>query len=316
MSNAKRFPSAERKPSSRSSSRIETLSAGGSTKTLPASTIHCCINTSSATPTSCGPPFVETPSGERTLADHVGDSHYSTRVSEIVERIAAAPDQPSVHRLLREGVAALGAERAAFVSFVRGESELSSCRLMLDCEPSWCRRYLDRGCFSLDPWLAYGARESEPVVASALNIVDPAQRSVVTLAAEAGFASVVLVPAHSGAGHSRVSLLCLGHSTLGYFEAEGLARLRVGARGLALELHDWWLGRIRQETLSRSRLTRGDLMLLEHQCLGHSSKRIAAELNLSRTSVNSRFQRLIAKLGVVNRKMAARLAIECGLIVK
>lgn len=252
----------------------------------------------------------------RTLAEHVNDDRYPTRVSEVVEQIAGAPDGASVHRLLRRGVAALGAERAAFVTFVRGDSELTSCRWMLDCEPGWCRRYLEAGCFARDPWLAHAARESEPVVASALNIVDPAQRDVVALAIEAGFASAVLVPAHSGAVHARVSLLCLGHSEPGYFETAGLARLRVAARPLALELHDWWLARIRQELLLRSRITRTDLTLLEHQCLGHSSKRIADELNVSRTSVNSRFQRLIAKLGVANRKMAARLAIDCGLIVK
>jgi DNA-binding NarL/FixJ family response regulator len=237
-------------------------------------------------------------------------------VSEVVEQIDGAPDEATLHCLLRRCVAALGAERAAFVTFVRGESELASFRWMLDCEPAWCRRYLEGGCFSRDPWLAYAARESEPVVASAMNVIDPNQRDVVALAVAAGFASTVLVPAHSGAGHARVSLLCLGHSHPGYFESGGIARLRVGARALALELHDWWLARLRQELLLRSRITRDELTLLEHQCLGHSSKRIAAELNLSRTSVNSRFQRLIAKLGVANRKMAARLAIECGLIVR
>jgi DNA-binding CsgD family transcriptional regulator len=268
------------------------------------------------TPTSSGRSTPEGAAPARSLADHVGDDRYVLRVSEVVEQIDAAPDEAGLHRLLRQGVAALGAERAAFVTFVRGESELASCRWMLDCEPDWCRRYLDRDCFSRDPWVAYAARESEPVVASALNIVDPAQREVVALAAEAGFASAVLVPAHSGAGHARVSLLCLGHADPGYFEAGGIRRLRVGARALALELHDWWLARIRRDLLLRSRITRDDLTLLEHQCLGHSSKRIAAELNMSRTSVNSRFQRLIAKLGVANRKMAARLAIECGLIVR
>lgn len=252
----------------------------------------------------------------RTLAEHVGDNQYSMRVSDVVEQIAAAPDPASVHHLLRRGVAALGAERAAFVTFVGGGSELSSCRFMLDCEPEWCRRYLDGGCLVHDPWLAYAAKESEPVVASALNIVDPAQRSVVALAVEAGFASAVLVPAHTGAGHGRVSLLCLGHQEPGYFEAGGLARLRVSARSLALELHDWWLACIRQELLLRLRITQRDLALLEHLCMGHSSKRIADELKVSCGSVNSRYQRLIAKLGVANRRMAAQLAVECGLMLK
>lgn len=246
----------------------------------------------------------------------MSDERYAARVSEIAERIASAADQAELHRLLRAGIAALGAERGAFVSFEKDRSELSSCRFMLDCPPQWCRRYLDRGGPRIDAWLRYAARESEPVVASALNIVDPAQQAVAALAVDAGFVSALLVPAHSGAGHPRVSLLCLGHSAAGFFEAEGLARLRVCARALALELHDWWLARIRRETLARSRITDEELLLLERHWLGYTSERIGAEMNLSRTAVNSRFQRLLAKLGVGSRRSAARVAAECGLIAR
>jgi hypothetical protein len=36
---------------------------------------------------------------------------------------------------------------------------------------------------------------------------------------------------------------------------------------------------------------------------------------VSRSSINSRFQRMNSRLGVANRKMAARLVAECGLIL-
>jgi DNA-binding NarL/FixJ family response regulator len=257
-------------------------------------------------------PLAEVPA----LATLVGDERYAARVSEIAERVATAADQAELHRLMRAGVAALGAERAAFVSFEKDRSELSSCRFMLDCPPEWCQRYLDRGGPGVDAWVRYAARESEPIVASALNIIEPEQQAVATIAVEAGFVSALLVPAHSGVHHPRVSLLCLGHSSSGYFESEGLARLRVCARALALELHDWWLAHFRRETLERSHLTDEELQLLERHCLGHTSKRIGAELNLSRAAVNSRFQRLLAKLGVANRRSAARLAEDCGLIAR
>jgi DNA-binding NarL/FixJ family response regulator len=265
---------------------------------------------------SCGSSTAEPPPTSASLADLVSDAGYTGRVSSIVERIAAAADQAELHRLLRAGVAALGAERAAFVTFEKERSELSSCRFMLDCEPHWCQRYLEQGGPRIDAWIRYAARESEPVVASALNIVDPAQRAVAVLAVEAGFVSALLVPAHSGENNPRVSLLCLGHSTSGYFEAAGLARVRVNARSLASELHDWWLARIREQTLARSRITEEELDLLERFWLGQTSKRIGAELNLSRIAVNSRFQRLRAKLGVSSRKSAARLAADCGLIAR
>lgn len=316
MSNARNIPARERSPASRSSLPTEASSSVGMTTTLAASRVPCFTSASGGMLMSCGSSTAEGSAPAVTLANLVGDERYAARVSDIAERIASAADQAELHRLLRAGVAALGAERAAFVSFEREKSELASCCFMLDCSPHWCQRYLDRGGPRIDAWVRYAARESEPIVASALNIVDPAQRAVAALAEEAGFVSALLVPAHSGANHARVSLLCIGHSTRGYFEADGLSRLRVYARVLAMELHDWWLARIREKTLALSRFTEEELLLLERYRLGHTSKRIGAELNLSKTAIDSRFQRLLVKLNVGSRRSAARLAVDCGLIAQ
>lgn len=249
------------------------------------------------------------------LFARVSDEHYAAGVAAIAARISAAPDQPAVHALFREGVAALGAERATFVSFIRDDATTSACRFMIDCDPAWGRVYLEGGHFVHDPWLAYAAHNSEPIVAGRLNVVDPEQRKVIDLAARAGFVSAMLVPAHSGAGHARISSLCLGSSIPSYFDSAGLPTLRVSARMLAMELHDWWLTRLRRNLIVKAHLSPGDLTLLQHQAQGHSSKKIAAELRVSKSSINSRFQRMNAKLGVPNRRMAVKLAIECGLIL-
>jgi len=239
---------------------------------------------------------------------------YVARVSAVVERIASAPDQAMALSLLRTGASTLGAENAAFISFVRESADISTCRFMLACEPGWCQRYLDANCLAHDPWLAYAAHHGEPIVASALHPIDLEARQVIDLASRNGFASAVLVPVHSGAGHSRISLLCLGSPQPGYFEGEGYGRFRLGARLLAAELHDWWMARIRRELVVKARITPSDLELLRHEHQGHSSKRIAADLQVSISSINSRFQRMNTKLGVANRRMAARLAVECGLL--
>lgn len=256
------------------------------------------------------------PAARDLLLVRVSDEHYATRVASIAARIASAPDQAAVHALFREGVAALGAERAAFVSFVRDDATTSACRFMIDCDPTWGRMYLEGGHFAHDPWLAYAAHNSEPVLASTLTVLDPEQRKVVALAEHAGFVSAMLVPAHSGAGHARISSLCLGSAIPDYFDSPGLPTLRVSARMLAMELHDWWLARLRRNLIVKARLSHDDLMLLQHQVQGHSSKKIAAELQVSKSSINSRFQRMNAKLGVPNRRMAVKLAIECGLILR
>lgn len=249
------------------------------------------------------------------LSRIVAASDYTERITAVAERITEARDQATVHALLTEGVHALGAENAVFVSFIRDNADLSACRFMLVCEPDWCQRYLEAGCFAQDPWLAYAAHHSEPIPASTLPVLDAEGRRVIALAMENGFASAALVPAHSGAGHSRISLLCLGSTQPGFFEGEGFGRFRLGARLIAAELHDWWLARIRRELIVKARITPADLELLRHEQQGHSSKRIAAELHVSKSSINSRFQRMNMKLGVANRRLAARLAVECGLLI-
>ena len=315
MSSEKKFPGAGCEPSSPSSSEMPSISSDGATTTPSASSTPCSTSTSSATPTSSGgaskPAIPEAPA----LSQIVAAADYVQRTAAVAERIAEAKDQATAHALLTEGVRALGAENAVFVSFIRDNADLSACRFMLVCEPGWCQRYLEAGCFAHDPWLAYAAHHSEPIAASSLPVLDPEGQRVIALAQQNGFASAALVPAHSGAGHSRISLLCLGSTRSGFFEGEGFGRFRLGARLLAAELHDWWLARIRRELIVKARITQADLELLRHEHQGHSSKRIAAELHVSKSSINSRFQRMNMKLGVPNRRLAARLAVECGLLI-
>lgn len=319
MSNAKKSPGAGCEPSSPSSSRTPSISGDGATTTPSASSTLCSTSVSSAMPTPSGetskPPTAAAAPERPALADIVAASDFAARVQDVAERIVEAKDQATVHTLLTEGVQALGAESAVFVSFIRDNADLSACRFMLVCEPDWCRRYLDAGCFAHDPWLAYAAHHSEPIPASTLPVLDPEGQRVIALAMQNGFASAALVPAHSGAGHSRISLLCLGSTQPGFFEGDGFGRFRLGARLLAAELHDWWLARIRRDLLVKARITPADLELLRHERQGHTSKRIAAELHVSKSSINSRFQRMNLKLGVPNRRLAARLAVECGLLI-
>lgn len=250
------------------------------------------------------------------LGRRVTDPSYLQRAVDITIAMESAADQPSLHALFLQGIEALGAQHGLFVNFVQHDDTYATCRFMVGCDPHWARSYIDERHFEHDAWLTYAARNVEPVLASDLPPLDQQQRRVRDLAGQAGFASAVIVPAHAAAGCSRASVLCLGSATPGYFEDAGLRPFMRCARLMTMELHDWWLRQLRRDLQARSRLTADDLLLLHHQCLGHSSKRIAAELDVSLCSVNSRFQRLHAKLGVANRRMAAQVAIDCGLILK
>lgn len=212
-------------------------------------------------------------------------------------------------------ISPLDADQAYFVTFVRDDHDLVICRFMLACDARWCRRYLAAGCQNHDPWLVYATHHSEPTAASALDVVATEHRQVVALIREGGFVSTLLVPAHSGLSQARTSLLCLGSGTVDHFERRDSAAHRILARALAAELHEWWSARIRRELIDAAQLTPIELSLVRHQCAGHSSKRIASELHVSPASIDSRFQRLHAKLGVLNRRQAARLLVDCGLIL-
>lgn len=315
MSNEKRSHGVGCERSSPSSSLMRSTSSSGATTTPSALSTRSSTSASNEKPTNSGETSTPARPEGPALARIVAAANYTDHVAAIAECIGEARDQATVHALLVEGVHALGAEHAVFVSFIRDNADLSACRFMLVCEPGWCQRYLAAGCFAHDPWLAYAAHHSEPIPASSLPVLDAEGQRVIALAQQNGFASAALIPEHSGAGHSRISLLCLGSTQPHFFEGEGFGRFRLGARLLAAELHDWWQARIRRELIVKARITQSDLELLRHEHQGHSSKRIAAELNVSKSSINSRFQRMNMKLGVPNRRLAARLAVECGLLI-
>jgi DNA-binding NarL/FixJ family response regulator len=236
------------------------------------------------------------------------------RIAAVAERIPEARDLGEIQSLLHLATQALGAERS-FFACVSGEGSEANYVFVLDCDPSWWHRYRSACPLQSNPWFIYASRHSATVRATQLGALAQAQRQAVDIAATAGFASAVLIPVHSGRADNRVSLLCLGHSVVGHFEDSMFEKLLVGARSLAMELHDWWARHEQQQLSRRTQLSDIEVRLLERHCAGFSSKQIAVELRVSRESVNSRFQRITTKLGVRNRRAAARVAVECGLIV-
>lgn len=239
---------------------------------------------------------------------------YVTRVGQVIRDMQSAYDQTQAVELLHEATRRMGAEVAIFASFIRDAESCRSYRLLLACDPAWFAEYERQGRYDDDPWLAYAQRYSVPVRSSQIPVNSSAGRAAVELAAKFGFRSAVIVPTPSGGGLSRTGVLCLGSSRPGYFDDEGFVALRVVARGVAMELHEWWIGRIRDELVASASLTDIDLQLLAHERMGYSTKAIAKALNWSTSSVDSRFHRMNVRLGVASRKAAARLAAEYGLI--
>ena len=250
----------------------------------------------------------------RTLLDVVADPSVRVGLAEVAESITQASDRGEIQALLHRATVALGAERSFFAS-ISGDGTETNYAFVLDCDPTWWHRYRAACPLEKNPWLVYASRHSRPVRATQLDPLVGDPQEAMDSALQAGFASALIIPAHSGRAHKRVSLLCLGHSACGYFEDPAFLKLQVAARSLALELHDWWTNHEQQQLAQRTRLSDAEVQLLARHCAGLSSKQIAREMQVSCESINSRFQRIIAKLGVRSRRAAARVAIECGLII-
>lgn len=254
------------------------------------------------------------PLEELTLQKVTSSDGYFAHVSEIVNQIESTTDRWQAVELLKEATRRMGAEVSIFASFIRDDASGESYRLLLACDPQWCIEYERQAWYDNDPWLNYAIDHTVPIRGSEIAVSTPAERSIVEITQRYGFASSVIVPTPSSRGRSRRGVLCLGSSTPGYFEAEGYREFKVVARSVAMELHEWWLKRLQEELIEMSGITAAEVRLLLLERDGLSTKDIAKHMATTEMTINSRFQRIRAKLGVSSRRAAAHLAVEYGLL--
>ena len=229
-------------------------------------------------------------------------------------RLPTAADGAEVASLLAQTASALGADAAAFASFMKDDETYESYRFILACDAAWCLEYESGACFMHDPWWDYARHHSTPTLAGDIPARTQREEQVVALAHRYGFQSAVIVPAQSPQGLTRLGVLCLGSAQPDYFDGDGLSVISFAALPVAMRLHEWQIGQLRDDMLESARLSDADLDLLRFQRQGLGSKAVAAALKIKPMSVDSRWQRLNARLGVNSRAAAANIAAEYGLI--
>jgi DNA-binding CsgD family transcriptional regulator len=239
---------------------------------------------------------------------------FAMQVSGITEQLSETLDPASAIDLLNKAVDVVGADNGFFVSFVRDDDSCESFRFMLACDPRWCFAYEKDNRFATHPWLLYAMRHTEPIRASEIPVRRADHRRIGELATSFGFASALVVPAQSPGTLSRLGVLVLGSNSPSRFEGQGYFALKMAARCLAMEFHEWWVRQARAELIHNARINEGELELLRMERSQLGTKEIASALDLSPIAVDSRFQRLNSKLAAPNRKAAARIAAEYGLI--
>ena len=145
--------------------------------------------------------------------------------------------------------------------------------------------------------------------------MDEGQRQARGTRAEAfGFRSVVVIPAPVGASRSRIGMLCVGSTIAHRFEGDAYPAFKVVARGVAMELHEWWLHSLADTLVARTGITPRERTLLSRLAADQATKDIARATGHSSAAVDSQIERLKAKLGVTDRRRAVALAADNGLL--
>lgn len=239
---------------------------------------------------------------------------YGSAITELVALIAKETEEGQVLLIFQEAVRAMGGEAGVFCSFVRGDEGTESYRFLVACDPAWCSVYQEQNWFAGDPALIYAATRSEPIRCCDLPVTSRAQRELIESAARHGFVSGGVFPAPAGGRVSRIGALILGSSDPTYLRGDDFEAARMYGRVLSMELNEWWIRKIRHDIIATSNLTQEDITLLAFEKRGLKSKEIARELETTVCSIDSRFQRLNAKLHTGSRAESAKIAAEHGVI--
>lgn len=241
------------------------------------------------------------------------DPSYGMSILAVLPKLGDAEDAEAAVDLFRQVLKLMGADAGVFLSLIKDDASRMSHRSLLACDPVWGAEYVKAGWHVDDPWLRHARLNSEPARGGELH-VHAGDAAFLTTSSRLGFASSVVVPAPSPAGLSRIAVLAIGSHNLGFFEDDGYLVFRVIARALATELNRWLLRTIGNELITWSGITANEIALLRHEEAGHTSKMIAAELNIESKTIDSRFQTLNMKLDVPDRRTAARIARLYGLL--
>lgn len=236
--------------------------------------------------------------------------HAALALCSLANSLVVADEAGAVHSL--EMAASLGGAEAALFVWVTPEGDGRWWfRSLAALDPHWSATVLRSLHEGPCTWLAHAARSSEPVMvpsqSTAEREADPHDEGNETNSRRSW-----LIPAPSPPSSDALGLLILSG---GWGEGSAATtQLLPVYRALALALAEWQQRRAREELVARAHLTDRDLDLLRHESMGHGSKRIAVALNAEPKTIDCRFHRLNARLGVANRRDAVRLCKRYGLL--
>src|SRR5258708_25385184 len=128
--------------------------------------------------------------------------------NESISWIKGYESEAAVHDASRQIVRYFGLEAFVFGALFRG-GEREHYRYLVGCKPEWCFLYNQSKWYAIDPFIEYALHHTSPVLASDVPLTSPGQQRMMAAAAEHGFRSGVVVPAHRDSS-ARVAVRYLG----------------------------------------------------------------------------------------------------------
>jgi DNA-binding CsgD family transcriptional regulator len=232
--------------------------------------------------------------------------------NESISWISGYENEAAVDDASRQIVRYFGLEAFVFGALFRS-GEREHYRYLVGCKPEWCFLYNQSKWYAIDPFIEYALHHTSPVLASDVPLTSPGQQRMMAAAAEHGFRSGVVVPAHSDSS-VRVGVLYLGTDQGSALAYRSFVRHRSLMRAFAMELLEWWDARLRQTSMTDLELDELDLELL-HMAQDHAtSEEAARELGVTLARVEDRYKRLDQKLNAPRKRYAVEKAVALGLI--
>jgi hypothetical protein len=226
--------------------------------------------------------------------------------------ISGYETEADVDAASRQIVHYFGLESYVFGAMHREDSR-EHYRYLVGCTVQWCYLYTQNRWYAIDPFIDYARNNTAPILASEVEMASEGQQRMMTIAAEHGFRSGIVVPAHSSAA-VRIGVLYLGTEQGEDHVRESYIRNRSLLRAFALELLEWWDTRLRDDNLLELALDGLDLDLLQKAKEGATAEEAAHELGVTLSRVRSRYERLNQKLQVRSKRSAVEKAVALGLI--
>jgi DNA-binding CsgD family transcriptional regulator len=237
-----------------------------------------------------------------------------TQALSAITQLHQAKDAPQLLEALMTATREIGATASIYSIAIPENGTESSSFTLFACHPGFAQRQYRLGSLLDHPWFRCARSHHAPTTDQQVQPGNASESEALELAREYGFSSCLIVPTPSSIDLERIEMLCLGSTRAAFFEGDDARIIRALARALAAELHDWITTNLSASLCETAGLHEADIELLKLEWQGLGTKEISARTGMSPASVDSRFQRLNARLDCPNRKASARRAAAYGLL--